>query len=207
MAEINVNIQSTIERNRVPFSVLGSKTLGQDVFQPEMRDCNEKTDKGTPVVPYAEKIKNIAQEGNVELCLNRTPRKFRIVSTTIFGVEIGTSISGDPVVFINRKKDGTADIEIPIEDAQKFGIVDRDAVEAVIKGTSKNVFGNPAKLNAFLESLNNAEIRRIDNLIGTLTTMKSQIQSAIGENNSKVKSYNEETKTVSPDVSVNVTME
>lgn len=207
MAEINVNIKSTIERNRVPFSILGGKTLGQDVFRPEMRECQEKKENGQPSVPYAEKIKAIMDEGNLDLCLNRTPRKFRIVSTTIVNVGIGTSITGEAVVMVNQKKDGTSDIEIPIEDATKFGVIDRDAVEAMIKGTSKNVAVNPAKLNMFIEALNVAEIRRLDNLASLINTFKSQIQSTIGENAGKVKTYNEETKHTEGTVTANISVE
>ena len=70
MSEINVNIvETTIKSHRTPLSMLGAKMFGQDVFTPQTRMFN----------PDHDKILEQAKQGsNVNLVLNRSPRRFAI---------------------------------------------------------------------------------------------------------------------------------
>ena len=75
MSEINVNIvETTIKSNRTPLSMLGAKMFGQDVFTPQTRLFNPDHDKV---------LEQAKQSSNINLVLNRSPRRFVIGYITI----------------------------------------------------------------------------------------------------------------------------
>ena len=75
MSEINVNIvETTIKSNRTPLSMLGAQMFGQDVFTPQTRLFNPDHDKV---------LEQAKQSSNVNLVLNRSPRRFSIGYITI----------------------------------------------------------------------------------------------------------------------------
>ena len=197
--EINVNVKKIIETNRTPLSLFGGKTFGQDVFQPEARLYDPD---------YDNKIRAIKDAGNKDLCLNRSPRRFALRSTTITGIQIAENVAGETVLKINPSTDGSAEIEIPYNSSQEFGATTQELVKNFLKdSTKKAVFSDPAKLNEFLEQLNLAERSRLEKLEEEIKKAKEQITSTIARNQKIISDYNREINDSKPTAEVSVNVE
>ena len=200
MSEINVNIvEKTIKANRTPLSMIGGNLFGQDVFSPQTRVYNPDHDKV---------IEQAKANGNADLCLNRSPRRFGIFATTVSDMRVKENIAGEVVLKINPDTD--QEIEIPASTLNTFGKTTEDAVREAMKNPEKKmVFSDPKKLNEFLNALNRAEIARLDKIIAECDKAKAQCVSAISRNEQQVTSYFDEKAKSKPsaDVSVSVHME
>lgn len=181
MSEININ--STIAQHRPEFSAIGS-TLGAQYSRPEAKTC---------LPDYEKKIQTARENGNVDLVINRAPRKFRIITHDVRSAEISTDIDGTVVVFINKGIEGS-ELRIPVnDDMTKAGVVTDEAVAKALKGEDPNVhFIDVEKLCKHINILNQNELSRLDALIKDATDAKKRIESAIAENVKKAEQYKAE---------------
>ena len=184
MSEINVNIvETTIKSHRTPLSMLGAKMFGQDVFTPQTRMFN----------PDHDKILEQAKQGsNVNLVLNRSPRRFAIGYITIESMATKQNAIGDVVCRLNEGTDHQIDIPLG-ESSTKFGETTEEAVQKALKDkNSKAVFADPKDLCGILNDLNRGEITRLDGIIEKAQKAKAQCLSAIAANEKIVADYERE---------------
>ena len=181
MSEINVNIvENTIKLNRTPLSLLGAKMFGQDVFTPQTRLFNPDHDKV---------LEQAKQSSNVNLVLNRSPRRFSIGYITIESMVAKQNAIGDVVCRLNEGTDNQIDIPLG-ENSTKFGETTEEAVQKALKDkNSKAVFSDPKDLSGILNDLNRGEIARLDAMIEQLQKAKAQCVSAISANEKIVADY------------------
>lgn len=181
MSEINVNIvETTIKSNRTPLSMLGAQMFGQDVFTPQTRLFNPDHDKV---------LEQAKQSSNVNLVLNRSPRRFSIGYITIQSMATKQNAIGDVVCRLNEGTDNQIDIPLG-ENCTKFGETTEEAVQNALKDkNSKAVFSDPKDLNGILNDLNRGEIARLDAMIEQLQKAKAQCVSAISANEKIVADY------------------
>lgn len=181
MSEINVNIvETTIKSNRTPLSMLGAKMFGQDVFTPQTRLFNPDHDKV---------LEQAKQSSNVNLVLNRSPRRFSIGYITIESMVAKQNAIGDVVCRLNEGTDNQIDIPLG-ESSTKFGETTEEAVQKALKDkNSKAVFSDPKDLSCILNDLNRGEIARLDAMIEQLQKAKAQCVSAISANEKIVADY------------------
>ena len=184
MSEINVNIvETTIKSNRTPLSILGGKMFGQDVFTPQTRFFNPDHDKV---------LEQAKQNSNVDLVLNRSPRRFAIGYITIESMATKQNAIGDVVCRLNEGTDHQIDIPLG-ENSTKFGETTEEAVQKALKDkNSKAVFADPKDLSGILNDLNRGEIARLDNIIEQAQKAKAQCMSAIAANEKIVADYERE---------------
>ena len=181
MSEINVNIvETTIKSNRTPLSMLGAQMFGQDVFTPQTRLFNPDHDKV---------LEQAKQSSNVNLVLNRSPRRFSIGYITIQSMATKQNAIGDVVCRLNEGTDNQIDIPLG-ENCTKFGETTEGAVQNALKDkNSKAVFSDPKDLSSILNDLNRGEIARLDAMIEQLQKAKAQCVSAISANEKIVADY------------------
>lgn len=181
MSEINVNIvETTIKSNRTPLSMLGAQMFGQDVFTPQTRLFNPDHDKV---------LEQAKQSSNVNLVLNRSPRRFSIGYITIESMATKQNAIGDVVCRLNEGTDNQIDIPLG-ENCTKFGETTEEAVQNALKDkNSKAVFSDPKDLGDILNDLNRGEIARIDAMIEQLQKAKAQCVSAISANEKIIADY------------------
>ena len=184
MSEINVNIvETTIKSNRTPLSILGGKMFGQDVFTPQTRLFNPDHDKV---------LEQAKQNSNVDLVLNRSPRRFAIGYITIESMATKQNAIGDVVCRLNEGTDHQIDIPLG-QNSAKFGETTEEAVQKALKDkNSKAVFADPKDLCGILNDLNRGEISRLDNIIEQAQKAKAQCMSAIAANEKIVSDYERE---------------
>lgn len=184
MSEINVNIvETTIKSNRTPLSILGGKMFGQDVFTPQTRFFNPDHDKV---------LEQAKQNSNVDLVLNRSPRRFAIGYITIESMATKQNAIGDVVCRLNEGTDHQIDIPLG-QNSAKFGETTEGAVQKALKDkNSKAVFADPEDLCGILNDLNRGEISRLDNIIEQAQKAKAQCMSAIAANEKIVADYERE---------------
>lgn len=181
MSEINVNIvETTIKSNRTPLSMLGAQMFGQDVFTPQTRLFNPDHDKV---------LEQAKQSSNVNLVLNRSPRRFSIGYITIESMATKQNAIGDVVCRLNEGTDNQIDIPLG-ENCTKFGETTEEAVQKALKDkNSKAVFSDPKDLGDILNDLNRGEIARLDAMIEQLQKAKAQCVSAISANEKIIADY------------------
>lgn len=181
MSEINVNIvETTIKSNRTPLSMLGAQMFGQDVFTPQTRLFNPDHDKV---------LEQAKQSSNVNLVLNRSPRRFSIGYITIESMAAKQNAIGDVVCRLNEGTDNQIDIPLG-ENCTKFGETTEKAVQNALKDkNSKAVFSDPRDLGGILNDLNRGEITRLDAMIEQLQKAKAQCVSAISANEKIIADY------------------
>lgn len=181
MSEINVNIvETTIKSNRTPLSMLGAQMFGQDVFTPQTRLFNPDHDKV---------LEQAKQNSNVNLVLNRSPRRFSIGYITIESMATKQNAIGDVVCRLNEGTDNQIDIPLG-ENCTKFGETTEEAVQNALKDkNSKAVFSDPKDLSGILNDLNRGEIARLDAMIEQLQKAKAQCVSAISANEKIIADY------------------
>lgn len=181
MSEINVNIvETTIKSNRTPLSLLGGRMFGQDVFIPQTRMFNPDHDKV---------LEQAKQGSNVNLVLNRSPRRFAIGYITIESMATKQNAIGDVVCRLNEGTEHQIDIPLG-ENSTKFGETTEEAVQNALKDkNSKAVFSDPKDLSGILNDLNRCEISRLEAIIEQANKAKAQCLSAIAANEKIVADY------------------
>lgn len=170
-----------IASNRKPISIVGSN-LGGQYFNASAREAWPN---------YAEEKLNVEKGNNVELILNRSPRRYRMKGYDITSVIIAKDATGADKVFIN--KDQESEVSIPIAAGmEKVGFVTDDAIARALRGDKTMIFANAEKLAQQLNNYNMDEIHRLKAIIDRCNRMIQQIESSVAENNKKVNDYKRE---------------
>lgn len=191
--KISDNVKTKIAQPgvRAKCGMMGAK-LSSQYFQAEVRES---------FLDFEKKKRQIALDGNSELFVNRTPIRCHMKAHDIVNVgliEIPSPIEGaTPTVAlcINRGDDGMAEITIPASDSTDPDNVfecTQEAFSAALHGDKTKVFSDPAKLVAQLNTINRNEIAQIRNLRAQLDKWEQGINSAIVENEKKLKEYEEQ---------------
>lgn len=185
----NINISTSVAANRAMLSIMGSG-LGHQFFQISPREAFPE---------YKKKIASVAEGGNVEICLNRTPMRYHIFSHDIINVGVEENIAGQPIVYINKRAEGQYDVAIPFtNDMTKYSDVTVDGIKQAIKGDKTKIFANPKKLSSFLNELNKVEADRCRALIKELEKAIQGCESAIVENEKKAAEYERQLEESTP---------
>lgn len=190
---VEVNLQTVVANNRAPISLMGSG-LGTQFFQVDPRESWPN---------HAEDKARVIAEGNVELIVNRSPMRYRMVGKDIMNVSIETNVSGQAVLVINKHADNCleADVTIPIgKDMSKCSAITKEALKQALHGDKSKIFADPQKLATVLNDLNRQEIARIDGLINILQKAKQGCESAITENEKKATDYKAEVVKSEPQI-------
>ena len=186
MNEKQVNA-AVISKHRKALSILGS-TLGAKFFQAETRTC----------WPNFEEDNINVKNNKAEIILTRDPKRYRLTGHDILGVTTGIDATGSSKVFLNEgMKD---EVSIPIgSNMEHIGVVVNDAVSKALHGDQSIIFSDAEKLCAVLNTFNNDEKTRLENLRERIDKMINMIEQSINENNQKVADYRRELVAYAPD--------
>lgn len=185
--ENNVNV-SVIATNRKPLSIIGSN-LGTQYFKAESRACHLNYD--------ADRLK-VEQGGNVELILNRSPRRYRLTGHDVTSVMIANDATGTTKCYLN--KDTESEVSIPVTAGmEKIGVVTEGALGKALRGDTNMIFSDPKKLAAHLNQFNNDEKGRLMAIRDGIDKMIRQLESAIAENIKKADQYCSEIVSSAPE--------
>ena len=180
-----------IANNRTPLSIIGAN-LGRQYHKPEAR----------ATWPDFEKIElAVKQAGNVDIILNRTPRRYRMVGYDITNVMINQDAVGATNVYLHKNLEG--EVCIPVgAGMEQIGKVSDDAIGEALRGNDNVIFADASKLSAKLNILNAAEKKRLTELRANIDKFIQQIDSAISENDKKAQTYVRELTESTPKMDV-----
>lgn len=205
METVQLKVNATVvAANRRALNNVG-KSFGGQFFRANQEDTNPK---------QAEDVINSENNNNLDLVLNRSPRRFKVVGTDIVAVEVGEDAQGASMVYINRgrkkqvgDKTFSQEAVIPITGDMR---IDSDANDDTILGLALNgdrskIFADPDTLIEKLNTLNDNEIVRLDKIIQKLQSWKKMIIDTKNSNIDKARKYRaERTATPSESITVNV---
>lgn len=200
-AQLKVNA-TVVASHRRALSNVG-KTFGGQFFRANQEDTNPR---------QAQDVIDSENNNNLDLVLNRSPRRFKQFGTDIVAVEIGEDAQGASMVYINRgrkKQVGdkvfSQEAIIPVSDDMR---VDSDASDDAIlaealKGDKTKIFADPEMLTEKLNILNDNEIARLDKLIQKLQAWRKLIIDTKNSNIDKARKYrSERTSTSAAEINV-----
>lgn len=178
VTEVNLNV---VANNRKPIGMVGSN-LGGKVFRASAREAWADFEK--------ERIE-VANNDDIELILNRSPRRYRMTDVDILSASIRKDATGASKLFLNEGTDN--EIALPIgKGMEKFATVSDEAIGAALRGDKSKVFGNPTKLATILNTYNRDEKARLERIIEKCQKMIQQIDSTVSENEKKASVYERE---------------
>lgn len=177
MAE-KLDLSKVAESCRPDLRIIGG-TLGTQFFQPEARAA---------ILDFEKRKLEVERNNNVDLILNRTPRRFRVVGHDILSVQLVNGAIGDAKVVLN--KDTENEVSVPIStDGKTFSNVTEDALGKALCGDKNIIFSDGKKLVEQINTLNCDEKDRLVKLREEINKAIAQIDSAINENNKKKDEY------------------
>lgn len=201
--QLKVNA-AVVANNRRALNNIG-KSFGGQFFRASQENTNLTQEQDV-----------IASENNngLDLVLNRSPRRFKLVGTDIVKVEIGEDAQGASLVYINRglkkvvgDKEFSQEAVLPISPDMRL---DSDAsddmvLKAALNGDRSKIFADSDALVEKLNLLNDNEIARLDKLIDKLQRQKKMIIDTKNSNIDKARRYRAE-RTANPAEAVTVTV-
>lgn len=201
--QLKVNA-SVVASHRRALSNVG-KTFGGQYFRASQEDCNLRQEQD---------ILDSESNNNLDLVLNRSPRRFKQVGTDIVAVEVGEDAQGASNVYINRgrkKQVGdkvfSQEAIIPITGDMRLesDASDDTILAEALKGDKSKIFADPNQLTEKLNILNDNELARVDKMIQKLQQWRKMIIDTKNSNIDKARKYNSE-RTASPTDTVVVTV-
>lgn len=206
MENIQLKVNATVvASHRRALSNVG-KTFGGQFFRVNQEDTNLR---------QAQDVVDSENNNNLDLVLNRSPRRFKMVGTDIVAVEIGEDAQGASMVYINRgrkKQVGdkvfSQEAIIPVSSDMR---VDSDASDDTIlaqalSGDKSKIFADADLPTEKMNILNDNEIARIDKLIQKLQAWRKMIIDTKNSNVDKARKYRAE-RTANPIDTVTVHVE
>lgn len=206
MAEIQLKVNATVvAAHRRALNNVG-KSFGGQFFRANQEDTNLR---------QAQDVIDSENNNNLDLVLNRSPRRFKIVGTDIVAVEVGEDAQGASMVYINRgrkKQVGdkvfSQEAIIPVTGDMRL---DSDASDDAILGQALNgdkskIFADPDQLIEKLNILNDNEIVRLDKIILKLQGYRKMIIDTKNSNIDKARKYRAE-RTANPAENVAVSVQ
>lgn len=207
MSEVQLKVNATVvAANRRALSNVG-KSFGGQFFRATQEDTN---------VRQAQDVIDSENNNNLDLVLNRSPRRFKLVGTDITSVEIGEDAQGASMVYINRgrkKQVGdkvfSQEAIIPVTgDMRLDADASDDAILAeALKGDKSKIFSDPDSLIDKLNTLNDNEIVRLDKIIQKLQGYRKLIIDTKNSNIEKARKYRTERTANPAEVTATVTEE
>jgi hypothetical protein len=204
MNEVKLEVNAAVvASHRRALSNIG-KTFGGQYWRPSQEDTN---------IRQAQDVLESESNNNLDLVLNRSPRRFKANGTDIVAVEVGEDAQGASMVFINRGREKVVgdkkfsqEATIPISSEMR---IDADASSEVIlrqalEGDRTKLFADPNSLVEKLNILNDNEIARIDALVGRLKKWREMIVNTKNSNIEKARRYTQERTAAPVDLSVSV---
>ena len=204
MNEVKLEVNAAVvASHRRALSNIG-KTFGGQFWRASQEDTN---------IRQAQDVLESESNNNLDLVLNRSPRRFKANGTDIVAVEIGEDAQGASMVFINRgrkkvvgDKEFSQEAIIPVSSEMR---IDADASSEVIlrqalEGDRTKLFADPNSIVEKLNTLNDNEITRIDALIGRLKKWREMIVNTKNSNIEKARRYTQERTATPVDLSVSV---
>ena len=204
METVQLKVNATVvAANRRALNNVG-KSFGGQFFRASKEDTNPRQD---------EDVINSEHNNNLDLVLNRSPRRYKIVGTDIVAVEVGENAEGASMVYINRgrkKQVGdkvfSQEAIIPITGDMR---IDADASDETVLGLALDgdrtkIFADPDTVVEKLNSYNDNEIIRLDKLIQKLQGWRKMIIDTKNSNIDKARKYRAERTNNPESVVVNV---
>lgn len=182
------------------------KSFGGMYFRANQEDTN---------IRQAQDIIDSENNNNLDICLTRSPRRFKCVGTDIVAVEVGEDAQGASMVYINRgrkkvvgDKEFSQEAIVPITGDMRL---DSDASDDTIlaealKGDKTKIFADPDALVEKLNTLNDNEIVRLDKIIQKAQQWRKMIIDTKNSNIDKARKYRVE-RTATPAESTAVATE
>lgn len=186
----DIQIDLQIAQNRKPISVIGS-TLGAQYAVPEAKSCNEFKD-------YTSRQQEVRNGNNIDFCLNRAPRKVRMLTHDIRAHAIEQNpIDQTLEIVINGGHPG--ELRIPVgPNLETAGVVTDDAIGRALRGEDPNIFfSDQKKLATIINNSNRNEIARLKRLRDQIDKAMADIESTIAQNEKKAELYAREMQAVS----------
>lgn len=180
-----------VAANRRPLSNVG-KGFGGQFFRASQEDCN---------IRQAQDVLDSENNNNLDLVLNRSPRRFKAAGTDIVAVEIGEDAQGASMVYINRGRkkqvgDKTFSQEAIIPVTPNMDIYSDATCDAVLhdalQGDKSKIFADADTIVDKLNTLNDNEIARVDKLIQKLQGWRKLIIDTKNSNIDKARKYRQE---------------
>lgn len=193
--QLKVNATVVASHRRVLSNV--GKTFGGQFFRASQEDTN---------IRHAQDVIDSESNNNLDLVLNRSPRRFKTVGTDIVAVEIGEDAQGASMVYINRGRkkqvgdkvfDQSAIIPVTSDMRIDSDASDDTILAEALKGDKSKLFADPNTIVEKLNILNDNEIARVDKLIQKLQSWKKMIVDTKNSNIDKARKYSAE-RTASP---------
>ena len=204
MNEVKLEVNAAVvASHRRALSNIG-KTFGGQYWRASQEDTN---------IRQAQDVLESESNNNLDLVLNRSPRRFKANGTDIVAVEVGEDAQGASMVFINRGREKVVgdkkfsqEAIIPVSSEMR---IDADASSDVIlkqalEGDRTKLFADPNSIVEKLNALNDNEITRIDALIGRLKKWREMIVNTKNSNIEKARRYTQERTAAPVDMSVSV---
>lgn len=184
-----VDLSKVAESCRPDLRIIGG-TLGTQFFKPEARAA---------ILDFEKRKVEVERNGNVDLILNRTPRRFRVVGHDILSVQLANGALGDAQVILNKDTEDEVSVSIS-SDGKTFSNVTEDALGKALTGDKNIIFADAKKLVEKVNVLNYDEKERLVKLREEINKAIAQVDSAINENNKKSKEYYDQlTKGTNPE--------
>lgn len=205
MSEVQLQVNATVvASHRRALSNIG-KTFGGQFWRASQEDTN---------IRQAQDVLDSESNNNLDLVLNRSPRRFKANGTDIVAVEIGDDAQGASMVYINRgrkkvvgDKEFSQEAIIPVSSDMR---IDADASSDVVlrqalEGDRTKLFADPNSIVEKLNALNDNEITRIDAMIDRLKKWREMIVNTKNSNIEKARRYTKERTATPVDMTVSVT--
>lgn len=168
------------------------KTFGGQFFRVSQEEVNLR---------QAQDEIDSENNNNLDLVLNRSPRRFKVAGTDIVAVEIGEDAQGASMVYINRgRKKQFADkvydqsAIIPVSNDMRIDSdpSDDSILREALNGDKSKLFADPNSVVEKLNILNDNEITRVDALIQKLQAWRKTIIDTKNSNIEKARKYTSE---------------
>jgi hypothetical protein len=180
-----------VASNRQPLSNVG-KGFGCQFFRVEQADTNPN---------HANEVLASEANNDLDLVLNRSPRRYKVNGIDITAVEIGENAEGASVVYINRgrkkvvgNKEFSQEAVVPVTSDMKLYSNESDdqILKAALKGDNSKVFADIDTLVEKMNALNDNEVIRIEKVIKALEAQKKMIIDTKNSNIDKARRYRAE---------------
>lgn len=205
METVQLKVNATVvAANRRALNNVG-KSFGGQFFRANQEDTNPR---------QAEDVINSENNNNLDLVLNRSPRRFKIVGTDIVAVEVGEDAQGASMVYINRgrkKQVGdkifSQEAILPVTGDMRLDsdASDDSVLAEALKGDKSKIFADPDQLVEKLNTLNDNEVVRLDNIIQKLQGYRKMIIDTKNSNIDKARKYRTERTATPAETVINVT--
>lgn len=174
--DVNMTI---VSEHRGQISSLGSR-LGGKYFKAAAKET---------YTDFENTKRKVEAGNNLDLILNRSPRKFEVRDFDVISQTIRTGADGTTCVVFNPGSDTEAEAAI-VAGEVGFGQATEEALKEALAGQNR-IFANGTQLVSKLNSYNQAELDRLNALIKILGQQRDSIISTMKANEKKVNEYEE----------------